>query len=146
MINTRTYEEPPQLFMSEYADLTHISQVEMFGFCACEDGPKIYEDCDQSGTYPADIRKQKTKDYKLNTYGDGFGVWHCQITFSYPGMGNTWEAEKIISNAIANAKREIRKAITERTSAKIRRLSYEVSAKKIEPGIGRLQGLTITEK
>jgi hypothetical protein len=146
MINTKTYEEPPQLSWSEMADLTHISQVEMFGFCSCEDGPKVYEDCDQMGTYPAHTTKQKAKDYKLNTYANGFGVWSCEISFAYPGMGNTWEAEKIISNAIANAKREIRKAITERTSAKIRRLSYEVSAKKIEPGIGRLQGLTITEK
>lgn len=146
MINTRTYEEPPQLFMSEYADLTHISQVKMFGYCECEDGPKVYEDCDQSGTYPADTRKQKAKGYKLNTFADGLGVWNCEISFAYPGMGNTWEAEKIIYNAIANAKREIRKAITERTSAEVRRLSYKVSANKFEPGIGRLQSLTITEK
>jgi hypothetical protein len=145
MINTRTYEEPPQLYQSELADLTHVSQVEMFGFCTCEDGPKVYEDCDQTGLYPADTRKQKAKDYKLNTYADGFGVWHCEITFSYPGMGNTWEAERVISNAMKNAKREIRKAITERTSARVRRLSYKVSDNTAQPGSGRLTSLTITE-
>jgi hypothetical protein len=146
MINTKTYEEPPQLSWSELADLTHISQVEMFGFCSCEDGPKVYEDCDQMGTYPAHNTKQKAKDYKLNTYADGFGVWHCEITFSYPGMGNTGEAERVISNAMTNARREIRRAICERTSGKVRRLSYEVSDNTTQPGSGRLTSLTIREK
>jgi hypothetical protein len=141
-----TQKETPQLSYSELADLTHISQVEMFGFCTCEDGPKVYEDCTQDGEYPENPKTKKGKDYKLNTYADGFGVWHSEITFSYPGMGNTWEAEIVISNAMKNAKREIRKAITERTSAKVRRLSYKVSDNTTQLGSGRLTSLTITEK
>ena len=86
------------------------------------------------------------KDYKLNTYADGYGIWHSQIFFTSP-MGNNAEAERIISNAIANAKRNIRQAITERMEPiKTKRLSYKVSANTVEPGIGRLTSLTITEK
>lgn len=29
----------------EVADLTHAKQVQYFGFCTCEDGEKVYEDC-----------------------------------------------------------------------------------------------------
>jgi hypothetical protein len=32
---------------SEMADLTHTTQVETFGWCACEDGQQTYEDCPQ---------------------------------------------------------------------------------------------------
>jgi hypothetical protein len=42
-------QEPPQLYWSELAELTHAKQVEMFNFCLCEDGPKVYEDCTQDG-------------------------------------------------------------------------------------------------
>jgi hypothetical protein len=42
--------EPPQLSWSELADLTHSKQVELFGFCTCEDGPKVWDDCTQDGT------------------------------------------------------------------------------------------------
>ena len=32
-------------FWSELADLTHETQVAIFGWCLCEDGEKIYSDC-----------------------------------------------------------------------------------------------------
>ena len=140
-----TQKETPQLYWSELAELTHISQVETFGFCTCEDGPKVYEDCTQDGKYPENPKHKKAKDYTLNTYANGFGIWHAEIFFTSP-MGNTGEAERIISNAIANAKRHIRQAIQERMSSKTKRLSYEVSANTTEPGIGRLTSLTIREK
>jgi hypothetical protein len=41
--------EPPQLYWSELAALTHTKQVELFGFCTCEDGPKVWDDCTQDG-------------------------------------------------------------------------------------------------
>jgi hypothetical protein len=144
-MNTQTENEIPQLSWGELAELTHISQVETFGFCTCEDGEKVFEDCTQNGEYPENPKHKKAKDYTLNTYANGFGIWHSQIFFSSP-MGNTGEAERIISNAIANAKRHIRQAIQERMSSKTKRLSYEVSANTTEPGIGRLTSLTIREK
>jgi len=41
--------DPPQLSYGELADLTHAKQVILYGFCTCEDGPKVYEDCTQDG-------------------------------------------------------------------------------------------------
>lgn len=29
----------------ELAELTHAEQVHRFGFCTCEDGPNVYDDC-----------------------------------------------------------------------------------------------------
>ena len=58
--NTIT-NEPPQLSWSEIADLTHSKQVELFNFCTCEDGPKVYDDCDQTGLYPEDLNNQTNK-------------------------------------------------------------------------------------
>jgi hypothetical protein len=43
-------DDTPQLSWSELADLTHVSQVEMFGWCMCEDGPKVWDDCTQDGS------------------------------------------------------------------------------------------------
>jgi len=86
------------------------------------------------------------KDYKLNTYADGFGIWHSEIIFT-PPIGNTGEADRVAANAMRNAKRHIRQAITERMEpTQCKRLSYKVSANTSEPGIGRLATLTITEK
>jgi hypothetical protein len=144
-MNDNNEKETPQLYWSEMAELTHISQVEMFGFCTCEDGPKVYEDCTQDGQYPENPKTKTSKDYKLNTYADGFGVWHSEITFT-PPIGNTGEAERVAANAMQNAKRHIRQAIQERQSGKVRRLSYKVSHNKTELGIGRLASLTICEK
>ena len=35
-------------FWSELADLTHETQVAIFGWCGCEDGDGIYDDCKPS--------------------------------------------------------------------------------------------------
>ncbi len=43
-------EESPQLSYGELADLTHVKQVELFGWCSCEDGPKVWDDCTQDGS------------------------------------------------------------------------------------------------
>jgi hypothetical protein len=32
-------------YWSEVADLTHETQVSIFGWCGCEDGEKTYSDC-----------------------------------------------------------------------------------------------------
>lgn len=86
------------------------------------------------------------KDYELNVYANGFGVWHAEIIFT-PPIGNTGEAERVAGNARRNAKRHIRQAITERMKPKkTKRLAYKVSANTVEPGIGRLATLTICEK
>jgi hypothetical protein len=84
------------------------------------------------------------EDYKLNTYADGFGIWHCQITYLI-ALGNTGEAEAIISNSMRAAKRAIRAAIVERCNTKrIRRLSYKVAANDTASD-NRLRSLTIAE-
>jgi hypothetical protein len=49
---TTEEKETPQLYWSEVAELTHARQVELFGFCTCEDGPKVYDDCSQDGLFP----------------------------------------------------------------------------------------------
>ncbi len=144
-MNTQTETETPQLYWSELADLTHISQVETFGFCTCEDGEKVFEDCTQDGQYPENPKHKTAKDYKLNIYANGFGIWHAEIVFT-PPIGNTGEADRVAANAMRNAKRHIRQAIQERQASKVRRLAYKVSANTSEPGIGRLATLTICEK
>lgn len=84
------------------------------------------------------------EDYKLNTYADGFGVWHCQIT--YPGgIGNTWEAEAIADKSMRAAKRAIRREIVERSEPlKVKRLSYKVAANDLAAS-NLLYSLTIAE-
>jgi hypothetical protein len=42
-------QEAPQLSWAELAELTHTKQVELFGFCTCEDGAKVWDDCTQDG-------------------------------------------------------------------------------------------------
>jgi hypothetical protein len=85
-------------------------------------------------------------NYSLNTYADGFARWHCRITFPYPGLGNTAEAERIALNAMANAKRRIRGEINERMAGKPKRLAYEVVNNETQLGSGRMLSLTIAEK
>ena len=121
----------------EMADLTHISQVRIFGWCGCEGSAAPYDDCP---------KKKKEKDYRLNAYADGFGVWHCEINFAYPGLGNTGEAERVANNALRAAKRLIRAEIAERMAGKPKRLAYEVKANQSQLGSGRLLSLTIAEK
>lgn len=36
-------------YWSELAELTHKEQVDAFGWCSCEDGEKVFEDCLDSG-------------------------------------------------------------------------------------------------
>ena len=141
-MNDNTNQEPPQLSYSELADLTHISQVELFGWCACEDGPKVYEDCTQDGKFPE--YPKKGKDYKLNTYANGFGIWHADILFSSP-IGNTGEAQRIISNALTNAKRAIRREIQERQADKVKRLAYEIVSSN-QLSTNQLTAIRIREK
>lgn len=38
-------ESQRSFFWSEFADFTHDTQVSVFGWCACEDGEKVYPDC-----------------------------------------------------------------------------------------------------
>jgi hypothetical protein len=85
------------------------------------------------------------KNYTLNTYADGFGIWHSEIIFT-PPLGNTGEAERVASNALTAAKRQIRRAICERTAGAVKRLAYRVTANSFAPGAGQLATLTITEK
>lgn len=87
----------------------------------------------------------KSKNYRLNAYANGFGIWHCEIFFTTP-LGNTGEAERVANNALAAAKRRIRAEIAERMAGKVKRLAYEVKTNKLELGSGRLLSLTIAEK
>lgn len=84
------------------------------------------------------------KDYKLNTYANGFGLWHCQITYPI-ALGNTGEAKAIAARSMRAAKRAIRAAIVERMEPKkTRRLSYKVAANDLD-AMNRMHGLTIAE-
>ena len=84
------------------------------------------------------------KDYKLSTYADGFGIWHCHIVYPI-ALGNTGEAEAIVSNSMRAAKRAIRAAMVERMEpVKTKRLSYKVAANDTASD-NRLRSLTIAE-
>jgi hypothetical protein len=87
---------------------------------------------------------KKPNNYKLNTYANGFGVWQCAITYPYPGLGNSYEALKIMELSHASARRSIRRAIQERSATKVGRLSYRVTANDLD-AMNRLHGLTIQE-
>ena len=83
-------------------------------------------------------------DYELNTYANGFGIWHCHIVYPI-ALGNTGEAEAIIANSMRAAKRAIRAAIVERMEpVKTKRLSYKVAANDTASD-NRLRSLTIAE-
>lgn len=85
------------------------------------------------------------KDYRLNVYANGFGIWHAEIVFT-PPIGNTGEAQRIAANAIANAKRQIRKQIVLRMlPKKTKRLGYEIADNDIL-ATNQLACLTIREK
>jgi hypothetical protein len=84
------------------------------------------------------------EDYKLNTYADGFGIWHCRITYPI-ALGNSGEAEAIAGKSMQAAKRAIRREIVERSEpVKVKRLSYKVAANDIASD-NRLRSLTIAE-
>jgi hypothetical protein len=95
--------------------------------------------------YKSHHRRAPNRAYVINTYADGFGRWHSEISFS-PALGNTGDAERTAANAMAAAKRNIRRAIVERMTPKqTRRLSYEVTANEFTPGLGTLRRLVISE-
>ena len=83
-------------------------------------------------------------DYTLNTYANGFGVWHCHIV--YPdGIGNTYEAKVILERSNRAARRAIRAAIVERMAPKkTKRLRYKVAANE-SCSVNHLHSLTIAE-
>ena len=84
------------------------------------------------------------EDYKLNTYADGFGLWHCRIVYPI-ALGNTGQAEAIRHKSMRAAKRAIRAAIVDRcNTTRIRRLSYKVAANELD-AMNRMHGLTIAE-
>lgn len=83
--------------------------------------------------------------YKLNTFANGFGLWRCEVTFDFPGVGNSPEAEALKYRALAAAKRAIRKEIVSRESKQIRRLSYKIVANKID-NMNRLHSFTVGER
>ena len=39
-----------QLSYGELADFTHAKQVQFYGWCSCEHGPKLWDDCTQDGS------------------------------------------------------------------------------------------------
>lgn len=106
------------------------------------------QNCGGLGLLPAGmtVNKMKPKDYRLNAYADGFGVWHCEIFFNYPGLGNTGEADRVAANAMRAAKRRIRAEIADRMAGRPRRLAYQVVKNESQLGSGRLLSLTIAEK
>ena len=84
------------------------------------------------------------QDYKLNTYATGYGIWHCHIVYPV-ALGNSGQAEAIISKSMQAAKRTIRREIVERMEPKkTRRLSYKVAANDIASD-NRLRSITIAE-
>jgi hypothetical protein len=87
----------------------------------------------------------KSQDYEVTSWADGFGNWHAKATFIEP-LGNTGEAERVAENAHRSCRRVIRNEISHRMAGRPRRLSYYVSANELEPGLGRLRSITISEQ
>jgi hypothetical protein len=83
------------------------------------------------------------EDYKLNTYEDAFGIWHCRITYPI-ALGNSGEAEAIADKSMRAAKRAIRRELVDRNYHPVRRLSYKVAANDTASD-NRLRSLTIAE-
>lgn len=83
--------------------------------------------------------------YKLTSWADGFGIWHCRVDFPSPGVGNSPEAEAMKHRAMDAAKRRIRNEITARQNLPVGRLSYEVTANKID-SLNRMWSITISER
>jgi len=90
-------------------------------------------------------REIMTRGYTLETFSNGFGIWHCHILFDFPGVGNTWEAERLKYEALAAAKRAIRREIVTRQAQPCKRLTYHVVANKLD-SLNRLHSLTVAEK
>jgi hypothetical protein len=83
--------------------------------------------------------------YSLKTWANGFGVWHCKITFDGAGAGNAPAGQRLTDNGRRAAQRAIRREILLREAPrKIRRLRYAVVANQ-EASTGQLLSLTIAE-
>lgn len=80
-------------------------------------------------THPT-LTNSATKHYTLNAYADGFGNWHCEITFAAP-MGNTNQAHAILVNSIRHAKKTIREELSQRHANLKPKLRYQVTANKL---------------
>ena len=86
-----------------------------------------------------------TRGFNLETYANGFGVWHCKVFFDFPGVGNTPEAEAMKFRALDAAKKAIRAEIVVREAQSVKRLSYHIVANKLD-SLNRLHSLTVAEK
>lgn len=83
--------------------------------------------------------------YIVDTWADGFGVWHAQAVFG-SGVGNTPEAERMKYNAVARLKRAIRKELVERSGPNgVGRLAYEIADNHIDAQ-NRMWSITVKEK
>lgn len=83
------------------------------------------------------------KDYELEIWADGFANWHGVATFPN-GLGNTGEAERVLTNARAAVRRAIRKEILARsprqTTAKdLSPIRLTVAGNTFVPGLGTLK-------
>ncbi len=83
-------------------------------------------------------------DYQLESWADGFGAWYCKVTFDFPGLGNTPEAERRKYAGLRAAKYRIRQELTLRQAQPLGRLVYEVHANKLD-SLNRLHSITIRE-
>ena len=73
-----------------------------------------------------------------------YGIWHCHIVYPV-ALGNSGQAEAIISKSMQAAKRTIRREIVERSEpVKVKRLSYKVAANDYCAS-NHCHGLTIAE-
>lgn len=89
-------------------------------------------------------KNEAMPDYRLNTYANGFGIWHCHITYPI-ALGNSLMAQFIIEKSVRAAKRAIRREIVERMQPKkTKRLSYKIAANDTASD-NRLRSLTIAE-
>jgi hypothetical protein len=89
----------------------------------------------------------KSKDYKLEIWADGFGVWYARADFTEPGLGNTGEAERVLFNARRGAHWAIKNAVNLRQGQPMGKLKLEVIENKTDlSGIGRLVSITWKEK
>jgi hypothetical protein len=74
---------------AEVAELTHEAQVEGFGFCTCEDGPRVYDDCpntelnELAEQYPLEAIEDYANNY--NESLDKVGDWAEAFRDSYIG-------------------------------------------------------------
>jgi hypothetical protein len=83
-------------------------------------------------------------DYQLEAWADGFGDWYCKVTFDFPGLGNTPEAERRKYAGLRAAKRRIREELKARQALPLAPLSYVIHANKIDQ-LNRLHSLTVKE-